>query len=161
MFRSRHRRRRNEPTDSSCLIRAAIEHSSLAMVSHAATGRALPLTLICQSTTIAPSGGWPVCRYCQSWISSLRPRATMPILRCRLEPWAKRRSYHRVGKGVGSHILAFETFRGLPRGRRVDPSSSRVAMRFTQPVSPYGRPRCREKNGIKGGLDKRGSGVFD
>lgn len=44
-----------------------------------------------QSTVTAPAGGAPVSRYCQSAASSLRATATMPILRIRELPPAKRR----------------------------------------------------------------------
>ena len=48
------------------------------------------LVLVLQSASWAPAGGTPVSRYFQSWTSSLRARATIPIRRCRLLPRPKR-----------------------------------------------------------------------
>ena len=48
------------------------------------------LVFVLQSASWAPAGGTLVSRYFQSWTSSLRARATIPIRRCRLLPRPKR-----------------------------------------------------------------------
>jgi hypothetical protein len=48
------------------------------------------LVFVLQSACWAPAGGTPVSKYFQSWTSSLRARATIPIRRCRLLPLPKR-----------------------------------------------------------------------
>ena len=48
------------------------------------------LVFVLQSASWAPAGGTLVSRYFQSWTSSLRAKATIPIRRCRLLPRPKR-----------------------------------------------------------------------
>jgi len=70
---------------------------------HAAAGAAFiaRVNLLCHSTVLAPAGSSPRVAQRHKATSNLRAKATMPTLRLRVLPAAKRDSYHWVNSLSG------------------------------------------------------------